>query len=74
MSLKERAHLVFKHRSLFVTRREDLSNPERDDLAEMLEYLAESATLLQVRRAVLPEVRDAGGPSPGGLPTGLGRA
>jgi transposase-like protein len=45
MTLKEKAHFVFKHRHLIVKRRENLTDKERDDLARMLEYLPELATL-----------------------------
>ena len=36
---------MFKHRYLIVKRRENLTEPERDDLTRMLEYLPELATL-----------------------------
>ena len=45
MTVKEKAHFVFKHRHLIVKRRENLTETERDDLARMLEYLPELATL-----------------------------
>jgi hypothetical protein len=45
MTLKERANFVFKHRYLIVKRRENLTEPERDDLTRTLEYLPELATL-----------------------------
>jgi transposase-like protein len=45
MTLKEKAHFIFKHRHLIVKRRENLSDSERDDLTQMLEYLPELATL-----------------------------
>jgi transposase-like protein len=44
-TVKEKAHFVFRHRHLVVKRRERLSDPERSDLARMLEYLPELATL-----------------------------
>ena len=44
-TLKEKAHFVFKHRHLIVKRREKLTEAERADLARMLEYLPELATL-----------------------------
>jgi hypothetical protein len=44
-TLREKAHFVFKHRHLIVKRREKLSEAERSDLARMLEYLPELATL-----------------------------
>ena len=44
-TLKQKAHFVFKHRHLIVKRREKLTEAERDDLARMLEYLPELATL-----------------------------
>ena len=44
-TLKQKAHFVFKHRHLVVKRREKLTEAERDDLARMLEYLPELATL-----------------------------
>ena len=45
MTVKEKAHFVFKHRHLIVKRRENLTEAERDDLTRMLEYLPELATL-----------------------------
>jgi hypothetical protein len=45
MTLKEKAHFVFKHRYLIVKRRENLADKEREDLERMLEYLPELATL-----------------------------
>jgi transposase-like protein len=45
MTLKEKAHFIFKHRHLIVKRRENLTESERDDLTKMLEYLPELATL-----------------------------
>ncbi len=44
-TLKEKAHFVFRHRHLIVKRRENLTEAERDDLRQMLEYLPELATL-----------------------------
>jgi transposase-like protein len=45
MTVKEKAHFVFKHRHLIVKRRENLTESERDDLARMLEYLPGLSTL-----------------------------
>jgi transposase-like protein len=45
MTVKEKAHFVFKHRYLIVKRREDLTEGERDDLTRMLEYLPALAPL-----------------------------
>lgn len=45
LTVKEKAHFVFKHRHLIVMRREKLTEPQRDDLARMLEYLPELRTL-----------------------------
>jgi transposase-like protein len=45
MTIKEKAHFVFKHRYLIVKRRENLTESERGDLTRMLEYLPELATL-----------------------------
>jgi transposase-like protein len=45
MSVKEKAHFVFKHRYLIVKRREKLTESERGDLTQMLEYLPALATL-----------------------------
>jgi len=45
LTVKGKANFVFKRRHLIVKRRENLSKPERDDLARMLEYLPELATL-----------------------------
>jgi len=45
--VKEKAHFVFKHRHLIVKRRENLTESERRDLTQMLEYLPELSTLRQ---------------------------
>ncbi len=45
LTIKEKAHFVFKRRHLIVKRRENLTEAERDDLIRMLEYLPELATL-----------------------------
>ena len=45
LTVKEKARFVFKRRHLIVKRRENLTEEERDDLARMLEYLPELATL-----------------------------
>ena len=45
MTVKEKAHFVFKHRHLIVKRRENLTEGERNDLVQMLEYLPDLATL-----------------------------
>ena len=45
LTVKEKAHFVFRHRHLIVKRRENLTEAERDDLTRMLEYLPELATL-----------------------------
>ena len=47
LTVKEKAHFVFKHRHLIVKRREKLTESERDDLMRMLEYLPELAPLRQ---------------------------
>src|SRR5947209_11994254 len=44
LTVKEKAHFVFKHRYLIVKRREDLTESERGDLTRMLESLPELAT------------------------------
>jgi transposase-like protein len=44
-TLKEKSAFVFRHRHLIVKRREKLDESERDDLARMLGYLPELATL-----------------------------
>src|SRR5262245_51996365 len=44
-SVKEKAHFVFKRRYLIVKRRENLTEAERGDLVQMLEYLPELTTL-----------------------------
>jgi transposase-like protein len=44
-SAKEKAYFAFKHRHLIVKRRENLTEAERADLARVLEYLPELATL-----------------------------
>jgi len=45
LSVKEKAHFVFRHRYLIVKRRENLTESERGDLTRMLEYLPALATL-----------------------------
>jgi transposase-like protein len=45
MTVKEKAHFVFKRRHLIVKRPENLTESERDDLQQMLGYLPELATL-----------------------------
>src|SRR3954451_7010290 len=45
MTVKEKAHFVFRRRHLIVKRRENLTEAERDDLAQMQEHLPELATL-----------------------------
>jgi Transposase len=45
VTVKEKAAFVFKHRHLIVKRRENFTEPERDDLRRILEYLPELATL-----------------------------
>jgi hypothetical protein len=45
LTLKERSAFVFKHRHLIVKRREKLDESDRDELARMLSYLPELATL-----------------------------
>ena len=45
LTVKEKAHFVFKHRHLIVKRRENLAESEQADLKRMLEYLPELATL-----------------------------
>lgn len=45
MTVKEKAHFVFKHRYLIVKRREKFTELEHADLKPMLEYLPELATL-----------------------------
>jgi Transposase len=45
LTVKEKAHFVFKHRHLIVKRRENLAESERADLKQLLEYLPDLATL-----------------------------
>jgi hypothetical protein len=45
LTVKEKAHFVFKHRHLIVKRQENLTESERGDLTRMLEYLPELRTL-----------------------------
>jgi transposase-like protein len=45
MTVKEKAHFVFKHRHLIVKRRENFTETERDDLTRMMEYLPALSTL-----------------------------
>src|SRR3954467_5288963 len=45
LTVKAKAHFVFKHRHLIVKRWENLAESERADLKQMLEYLPELATL-----------------------------
>lgn len=44
---KQKAHFVFRHRYLIVTRRENLSERQQKDLATMLQYLPELGVLRQ---------------------------
>jgi transposase-like protein len=45
LTVKQKAHFVFRRRHLIVKRRENLTEKERDDLERMLEYLPELVTL-----------------------------
>ncbi len=45
LSLKEKAHFVFKHRYLIVTRRENMNERQQKDLQTMLQYLPGLRTL-----------------------------
>jgi Transposase len=45
LTVKEKANFVFKHRYLIVKRRENLTDSDRDDLRQMLEYVPELSTL-----------------------------
>jgi hypothetical protein len=45
LTIKEKAHFVFKHRHLIVKRRENLTEAERSDLKRALEYLPALVTL-----------------------------
>src|SRR5271157_2965070 len=45
LTVKQRAYFVFKHRYLIVKRRENLTESDRDNLRQMLEYLPELCTL-----------------------------
>jgi hypothetical protein len=45
LTVKEKAHFVFKHRHLIVKRRENFTESQRDDLKRMLDYLPALATL-----------------------------
>jgi hypothetical protein len=45
LTVKQKAHFVFKRRHLIVKRRENFTESERDDLQRMLEYLPALATL-----------------------------
>lgn len=45
LTLKEKSAFIFQHRHLIVKRRENLREPEREDLKQMLSYLPELATL-----------------------------
>src|ERR1700722_19183353 len=45
LTVKEKAHFVFKHRHLIVKRQENLTESEHNDLKQMLEYLPELRTL-----------------------------
>jgi hypothetical protein len=47
LTLKDKAHFVFKHRYLIVRRRDELGRAERRDLQTMLEYLPELGVLRQ---------------------------
>jgi hypothetical protein len=45
LTVKQKAHFVFRRRHLIVKRRENLTEAERDDLRRMQEYLPELVTL-----------------------------
>jgi transposase-like protein len=45
LTVKQKAHFVFKHRHLIVQRRENFTESDQADLARMLEYLPELSTL-----------------------------
>ncbi|MFN2486878.1 MAG: transposase [Acidimicrobiia bacterium] len=45
MTIKEKAHFVFKHRHLIVKRRENLTESEHTELTRMLEYLPALSSL-----------------------------
>jgi hypothetical protein len=45
LTVKEKAHFVFKHRYLIVKRRENFTESDQADLTLMLEYLPELSTL-----------------------------
>ena len=45
LTVKQKAHFVFKHRHPIVKRREKFTAPDRADLITMLEYLPELAVL-----------------------------
>jgi hypothetical protein len=45
VTVKEKSAFVFQHRHLIVTRPENLTESQRDDLRRMVEYLPELATL-----------------------------
>jgi transposase-like protein len=45
MTVQEKAHFVFQRRHLIVKRQENLTESQRDDLVQMLEYLPELRTL-----------------------------
>jgi transposase-like protein len=45
MTVKGKAHFVFRHRHLIVKRQENLTESEHNDLKQMLEYLPELRTL-----------------------------
>jgi Transposase len=45
LTVKQKAHFVFKHRHLIVKRRENLTEADQADLRRMLEYLPELGTL-----------------------------
>jgi hypothetical protein len=47
LTLKEKAHFVFKRRYLIVKRRENLTEIEQNDLKQMIEYLPELEVLRQ---------------------------
>jgi Transposase len=45
LTIKKKAHFVFKHRHLIVKRRQNMTESDRDNLRQMLEYLPELGTL-----------------------------
>jgi transposase-like protein len=52
LTVKDKAHFVYKHRYLIVTREDNLGQQQRKDLRKMLEYAPELRTLRKFIKAI----------------------